>query len=359
MNIVRKPKNQKIWVVRSEAGVYFHHFIQGNCVGIGHLDKLKLQPKTIERGDLYNLRKRLETADPDSPKASITSHLNQILSFCEDMQIGDMVVTLNSQWIQFGEITGSPHITRDRIVRKNKRGDEIELTYNLRRSVSWGAHIRRSLANSNLEKSLQAHQTVFNITSHWATIYHTLYPYFADEDNNFYSSLNIGSRNRPISNYELTQLFTMLNGIEAISSLAIENKLSTIQSYDEALRYFTEKHKFKLTTKAEFSSPGTIWSMIATSSPEAVGIFLLICFGIFGGEISLTKIKFNGLSPEAQVKILDLISQLKVKLNFNKVCLDLELSQPKQESFPKKDFEESANSKARQGNKKKSLNSKH
>lgn len=319
-------------MIRSEGGKFFEHFLKSNSVSIGHLDKLNLSTGHLDTSSLLDLRKQLELKSPNTSKASITSHVNQILAFCNEVQIGDVVATLNSRLVQFGTITSKAFIEKQPFSMKEFSAREFpDMPFQLRRSVDWGELLLRNNLNSSLEKSLQAHQTVFNLDNHWQSIYHTLYPYFVDDNNDLYSSYNIGSKN-PLSNFAVSNLFFILNGIEALSELAISTDLSQFSSFDDAFSYFANTHTFKSTTKAEFASPGSIWNKLAGSNAKLIIFYLFLSLQTFGGEISVPgglTYEVNGLiDQETKKELLRLAVDMYEKYHLAKIQENLKTSQP-------------------------------
>lgn len=317
-----RPENQRFWVVRASGGRYVPHFRRGGVVAIGHLNKLHLQEGDVDERLLVGLDKALEKEFPDRTRGSITSHVNQVASLIAGMQPGDMVVTLDSEALMVGLVDGPPSVDRRPIVVEYSDGTDSAMPHILRRSVRWGPTLSRHEVPTALENTLFAHQTVFNVDEHWASIYHLLYPCFRFKDR-LYLSANIQQPDQ-IHSYAVAQLFSALSGLEAVGSALAK---SDSRSYDEIFASFAAEHRFALSTRAEFMSPGNVWSTV-TMGTKAMAWTALIYVMLFGGDMKL--IKADGvITKEMREKAWELVLEMSKRHDFDRVRDELRLQLPR------------------------------
>lgn len=180
-----------------------------------------------------------------------------------------------------------------------------------------------------MEMTLRAHQTVFNIDRFWSSIYHLLYPCFTYEGH-LYFSINIQQR-QELDNYSISQLFGLLTGVEVMAKLfALDS--DAWEDYPRNLALLRDSLQLGLTSKAEFMSPGTIWSkfrMDQTQMVWAVVIYIMV----FGGE--LTFFKTDGLiDTQTRQKIWERALRLSESHDFEKLKSNLRVDFPRIETTP-------------------------
>lgn len=212
--LVERPEGQRVWVVRASGGAYLGHFSEHNLIAIGHVDVLQLSEGPISSATLDQLQKSLQKSDPERAKSSVSSHVNQVRTFVSLIKRDDLVVTVNSDRLSVGRVTGEAYINHKPL--KIERGEDVfEMRHNVRRSVVWGPSIPRKSVPATLEMTMLAHQTVFNIDDYWDSVYHLLYPCF-HFDGKLYLSANINQTNA-LDNFSLSQFFLLLSGIEIMA----------------------------------------------------------------------------------------------------------------------------------------------
>lgn len=319
--LVERPADQQFWVVRASGGDYARHFSQHSVIAIGHIDELRLPEGAISSAVLESLEFRLEKNDPDRPKSSITSHANQVRTFCTNMKDGDLVLTVNAQRaLVIGRIAGEAAIHRKPLEIGDIQGNIYSMPHELRRNVVWGPVIPRKNIPSSFEMTMLAHQTVFNIDGHWEPIYHLIYPFFRF-GNNLYLSTNIRSE-EALQNYSVAQLFSFLSGIE----IAAKTFNPKDGSYD-LVKPAGSKLNLNLTTKAEFMSPGAIWSMVPLPPVEMVWAIVLYLM-VFGGDVKFFKT--DGLiDTHTRQKLWELAVKLMEKYHFKETKSTLKLDVPR------------------------------
>lgn len=330
MQIYKVPKDRRYWVVRAESGLFYDHFTKFGVIALGHLDDLNLEESGDEQfrpntESVENDLKRVHEAQSLKSKRTST-HLNQVKAFISEMNIGDWVLTVGLSSIRFGRITGTPRIDKKNlpIVYDEETGRKIVLGYNLRRKVTWGPSIIRSLLPFGLLKSLRANQTLFNIDHHWDAVYHTLYPVFRRE-NSLYLSARINTEER-VKNYSIVSLLGFLNEIEVIAKEF--DSLNSGTEFDTVFQDYVENNGISITTKAEFHSPGEIWNEITSlaSNLDSWVVYAVCAYGmIFGNQ----KLGFDGLLDlQTRQKFWDLVIDRMKKHNIKDVVTDLKLTAP-------------------------------
>lgn len=346
IEVYERPNNQRYWVVRAQGGDYIDHFRQAGTVAIGHLDKLSPphthpQPYFPSMSPLLSQIGGLERRTREEGwKARAQRRYGQIKVFIAEMSIGDLVVSIDSGYLMVGRIVGHPRIDNNpvRVIRDEETGDFTEMPFSLRRPVKWGPKIRRKHLPAAMKKSISARQTVFNIDSYWATLYHMLYPIFTSEGKIFFSTRI--NQSDAISNYSVSQLFSILTDLEVLTRsleiTEIPEQISFQRLFDKILR----EDGFKLATTAEFMSPGSVWSYLGVDDDTGRKIILgsLLFGAIFGVKIG--PIEVDGvIHKELREKIVDQFVQRLEYHNAESVKERLELTLPEFNTEPLEDDE--------------------
>jgi hypothetical protein len=328
--IAKRPKGQRVWVVRASGGYFTETFRSASLMAIGHVDKLDWRKGPVSASALERLPHDLADAFPKRARMSITSHANQTKRFCTEVNEGDMVVTLDSGHLMVGTVAGSPYIGKAPVIVEHAFRQSIKMPYHLRRPVHWGPIIPRSSVPVSLEMTLQAHQTVFSLDHHWEAVYHLLYPCFAS-DGILYLSTNIRQR-KSLSNYRLSQFFAVLSGIEAVAKTLGTDGLQSSEGYLHLFSAFVAAHQLTLTSKAEFMSPGTIWSKVKMT-PKQMAVCAMLYVMLFGGD--MTVLKTDGIiDKELRHQIFEIAKDLVLTHEFKKLEQDLKLEIPKLDTRP-------------------------
>ncbi|WP_122408125.1 hypothetical protein [Pseudomonas viridiflava] len=267
---------QRIWLVRGEQGKLFGHFREHSVVSIGHLDQFydhRVDGATTIPSD-EDIR-QLILKDPKfrdkhskSPKLTGggTKHYNQILHFLRDIKKGDIILTVNDNYVMFGVCTSSTAFLRARPLKiKNSEGkySRVELDHRLRRSVSWGPEVRRSAIGGDLKRAFQSRQTVVKLSDHWKDVLGLIYPFVYD-GKSVYFSTHIG-RPTEISGKIVGKLFDNLADVQVIFDEILKGRL-TDDFVNDLLEDKLPWSTYKLTTKAQFMSPGDIYSSVSIPS---------------------------------------------------------------------------------------------
>lgn len=264
-NIHIVSPEQQVWVVRAEKGNLLPLFRKHGIVAIGHLDILNLpDEQTVFSLKTLKLASRFKQAyqniaarnlDYIIPSDGTTdSHIRQVHSFVNDMNIGDLVVTLSQKHVLIGRITGLPRLNKNVLYAPDPKAPDrqIELSYNLRRKVSWLQPIPRRGITLPLKKSLKANQTVFRLKDNASLVYHLIYPFF-EMNGKLHTSIEI---NQPenIDNYSV---FTLLEFL-SIFEVAAKNPNVSLSEIESLTKSLGKNGSLTLETKGHFMSVGDI-----------------------------------------------------------------------------------------------------
>jgi hypothetical protein len=313
--LVERPATQRIWVVRASGGQYVRHFRQAGIVAIGHLNEVGLAEGPIPGVNALDIERALKEAYPGRKKASITSHTKQVEAFCIAFKKDDLIVTLDADGLMIGRVFDTAaYIDTDPIVLKSSDGTEDKMRHQLRRKVSWGPYISRKAVPIAMDMTLFAHQTVFNIDRYWASLYHLLYPCFTYQGR-LYLSANIRQQDA-IDNYSVSQLFGLLSGVEVMAKLLAANSDSWVQ-YPHNLPELREKLDLNLSSRAEFMSPGTVWSTLVLDSTGILWAAVIYVM-LFGGDLKFFKAD-GIIDTQTRQKAWDLVLKLRQTHDVDKV----------------------------------------
>lgn len=323
MDIYNVPKGKRYWVVRAESGTYYNHFVKYDVVCLGHLDVLNL-PDTLDgkifkpvEAELIDQFKSYH-ASKNNGKNHTSTHLAQIRSFIYEMKIGDWVLTVSDNEIRYGRIVGPALIKKTPlpIYTNVEATTSIDLTFHLRRKVSWGPSILKAAMPYGLMRSLKANQTLFSLDKNWEALHHTIYPAFTS-DNRLYLSAKITTTDE-IKNRHVSAIFTLLSEIEVIGKelpKLLEEKRSQSETgakeqlFERLFDDYLNQNKLTITTKAQFNSPGDIWNTVyeyvTTTDFSTWSTQLVIAYSMLFGN---SKLGFEGLIDiETRKKLWDIL----------------------------------------------------
>lgn len=283
--------NQRIWLVRAEQGKLFKHFRDHSVISIGHLDEFYNHTteqssaipsdEVIRQLILTNSKFRDKNAKSPKLNGSGSKHYNQILHFLRDIKKGDIVLTISESSVMFGVCTSANAFFRSRplkVINRDGKYSKVELTHRLRKTVSWGPEVRRSAIGGDLKKALQSRQTVVKLTTHWRDVLGLIYPFVYD-GKRLYFSTHIGRQN-DITGKVVGKLFDNLADVQVIFDEALKGQL-TDEFIEKLLDDKLPWSSYKLTTKAQFMSPGDVYSSVAIPDFVSPALALKIVALIF------------------------------------------------------------------------------
>lgn len=342
--IVERPEDQRYWVVRASGGDFVSHFRQSGVVAIGHIDELL---DFHMQADSYypNLKLLRESIEKREVKKEVIgakyrahSHFNQVKTFIGEISIGDLIVTINKGSLSVGRVIGHPFIdtTPVRDYYDEKRSNYSDMSYRLRRAVQWGPVMSRSALPTAMKRSISARQTVFNVDTYWAALYHLLYPVFRNGDR-VYVSARIKQKDA-INSFSISQIFRILTELEVVarSYEAILDDPAT--DFDALFAQFRRAGDFDLKTVAEFMSPGSIWGYLGFSDKAGRRIFVagLLYGAIFG--IDVNDVSIGGvIDKDVRQKVIEyFLNRLKVN-DVEEMKQRLNLDVPRHDTEPLED----------------------
>lgn len=329
--LVERPATQRFWVVRASGGTFVQHFRHAGLMAIAHLDSIGLPDGQVNDATALNFERALAAADRDKErsKASITSHAKQAEVFCSIIQIDDLIVTIDGAHLMVGRVLGTPFVDRMPVVLRGHDETEHKMPHRLRRKVAWGPLIRRAQVPIAMEMTLFAHQTVFNIDRYWTSVYHLLYPCFTFEGR-LYLSANI-QQQEELDNYYIAQLFGLLSGVEVIGKL-IASGADDLGNYPSNLPQLRGSLQLSLSSKAEFMSPGTVWSTLVGGGQEILWAAVVYVM-VFGGDLKFFKAD-GILDTHTRQKIWAYVLRLLDAHDFKKLKANLKVDVPRADTEP-------------------------
>lgn len=315
------PEGQRIWLVRASGGKHFQNFLKHGVVAIAHVDKLIKKHALKEMPSREELRILLDAESAnffDSPldalklldeensgpepnielveeeyfesKMSLANREAQVNNFVQEMQIGDLVVTLCKSHIVVGRFTSGSYIddtVLKNIVPQGSRKPKVEyLESKLRRDVAWGKPISRELLSARLKKSLLARNTISSLDECWDKVYSLIYPVFVRRDVVYFS--NRVEKNGPIGTRSMCRLLDFIICTQLATDVLFKPALAGLdlaRLFEDSL--FVADFQERLTSQAEVMSPGYFHHSVKVLSgvkPELYAAILasLLTLGLTG-----------------------------------------------------------------------------
>lgn len=282
-------KDQRVWFIRANSGIYARHFKHGEVIAIKHLeealkDKLgnTLPSEDEIRSALLENEKYFEFIEDNKTKRQTKTLnksgfnlLSQIKRFANDIQAGDLIVTKNEHdGYNIGICTDSNAYIEHEAIELPSNNDEpqpsnaIKLKYKFRKKVTWGPSIPKGDLPSSVRRATRGQQTISNLSPHKEKIFHLIYPFFTDGENLYFS--NKIRRSEDINALVIGKLFENVALAEGIiQSLTTQDDLNIdIIVKQLNARLFTSDDF--VTCKAEFMSPGDMWCKIPLSQSHEI-----------------------------------------------------------------------------------------
>ncbi len=320
-NVFVYPEGQRIWLIRASGGKHFQNFLKHNVVAIAHIDKLikkhalqDIPTRSILRGYLEAeadnffdspLAERKKVDDINSElesdialaeeeyfesKMSLVNREAQVNKFSQEMQLGDLVVTLCKTHIAIGQVTSAPYIDEAVLTNTIYRGaKEPKIEYldsKLRRDVAWGKPIPRELLSAGLKKPLLARNTVSSLDECWDKVYCLIYPIFVRSDIVYFS--NRVEKSGPVGTRSMCRLLDFVVCTQLTADALLKSnfpRFDLARLLDESL--LGSDFQERLTSQAEVMSPGYFHHKVKVLNgvkPEVYAQVLayLLFFGLSG-----------------------------------------------------------------------------
>lgn len=319
-------KDQRVWFIRSNSGLYAKNFRHGNVVAIKHLEEAlgnqlgdNLPTEDDIRSALFQNDKYFTFIEDNKTKKqkkvlNRKGHnlLSQIKRFANDIQAGDLVVTKNEE---DGYIVGictdsNAYIEQTPIeLPKSNREEDPQhlpiLRYKFRKKVTWGPSIPQTELPSSVKRATRGQQTITNLSDHKEKIFHLIYPFFTDGENLYFS--NKIRATDDINARVIGKLFENISLAEAITqSLLTDHEVSLPELASLLLdSIFTTPSL--VTCKAEFMSPGDMWCKIplpnAQDALSQVIAATLVCLMLTGQASAIQLEDITDIAPTAVIKL--------------------------------------------------------
>ncbi|HGM7289039.1 MULTISPECIES: hypothetical protein [unclassified Serratia (in: enterobacteria)] len=267
--------DSKCWVVRSGVRYrYVSKFYEDGFVATGHLDDFAIDEEVLSKEINY------ENIDESIDGFNLINSRNvktQIENFIIDMQIGDVVFTLDANYVIPGVIKSGVYYSLDDISDQEQ--------FRVRRAVAWGDPIARRTIPLTIQRSFNAYQTIFSLGDNSKEIFHWLMSFFISGDD-YFSSLRVDQPGE-LKHHTLKQLSELIDRIQVLSILIAEKyaennnlqeegyRVSYAELQDAMWRY-SEEGLLDLTSQQILMSPGDVWLKFSNSSKVAGAIFLYL-----------------------------------------------------------------------------------
>lgn len=335
--------NQRFWVIRSgKEGVNLPCYRKSNLIGIEHLNDIPFNQESLHSPEskeiLLNSYKNHMT-NKEMSKGVITTNVNLVNTFISRVNIGDVIISLDSNIYIAGIVASDAYYSSSPLVHPD-RPEEIKPR--LRRKVKWSKPQQKVDVPITVKSSLRSHLTVFSVDEHWRHINHWLSIFFTHENSIYFSTKIKQTEN--INNYSHTQFGILFNYIEAITSCVTKNldileTLDLTKAIEKEFEYLAENDAFNLTTQQVFMSPGDILGEYNIGQNLLQGIIFSIALSACNGvQIDTSEQITNAnLTQEQIIKIKEVTSivnkEVKIvkgRLNYEKIKDKLKLKTPRQ-----------------------------
>lgn len=269
LKIKEVPANQKYWFFRTEAGTYFPDFYLNEYIAYGwddfnNLNELKEALQSDEKKN--SLKEAFKKRYPEEKRAGLA--VNQMLSFIDTMEIGDIVLipSAGGDQLAIGIIDSNAYIYNSICTDPEDDLDDEERGYKTcpylkRRNIKWIKTIKKDKLDPHLYKLMFARNTISDASNYDKYIDREMYPVYL-KNGKIYISLRVEQK-------------------EGISALEMSNLLSSSLSILHAF----ENEKIKpeidsLEVKMMVESPGVVQFIGYTAaSTILLGAISLFAFG--------------------------------------------------------------------------------
>lgn len=290
------------WLVRTDSGKYYDHFNSSSFIALGWdaIDKKILKEVKSDAGALKSIVERYYKDDKQPGRTA-----NQILSFINDIKVGDMVLipSESSEQYMLGQVTSDLYFEKN----ENISVDPNKCPFIKRRKVTWIKSFWKKDADSKLLKLSYRQQTVNEINEYKTFINRALYSAYIDADDNVHLTYginiddNINMADLSEFLFKYTQIYESLSG-----NKDIDIKINA-----------QSKGKSEIISKT--------FGGIATA---------VVLFGAaqlpYGGEVSIG----GGILPEVSVKTNGIIPQ-KEKIKVEREEMEIKKEKANRENTAK------------------------
>lgn len=286
---IQKVDKRHYWLVRTNSGKNYEDFVMHDYVAIGW-DYITLNmlankshddiKKIVEIHLKNNKNEEDEEIEEDednekTSKGKVTSIINKVISFVNDIKIGDVVLipSKNSENISIGIVKSDTYEDNNYVEKYLSKNPDTELnlcSYTKRRKVNWIKNETRSKLDIYLVRLFNAHQAIYSADEYEPYINRMIYPIYI-QDNKVHATIHTGHP-KGVSLKEITILIDFLN--------------SSLQTISEVCGEKVDTNNIDL--KINIHSPGLI-EMATAAAIGGIAISALI-FSINqiinGGEVN-------------------------------------------------------------------------
>ena len=270
LSIPYRSDNQKIWLLRTESGLYFTDFKTNGFVALGWD---KIDRSIIEKSELSDPDKKeyIHSRYPNEKRPGLI--LSQLQCFYSQMKSNDLIVipSKNSHSLAIGTIGDVVDSITHRIIDQ----DYFKCEYTHKRKVIW-TDVIISSNDIYLSRVLKSHQTISDISDYSNILYRNILPLYVDD-----SSVHLTLKKNSETDLKLKDNILLQN--------SILNVIKTI-----SLIYNHNSIEDSITIKTAVGSPGFI--EIITTAISSVPAILFMISKLFGAVTDKNGNKVNGLS---------------------------------------------------------------
>lgn len=293
----------KYWVVRpGEGAQYFKHFHDHSIIALGHVDNVlganegtldNVESSDVKSALLDLYKKQNEQGqewDEAEGHAAASSAAGQVSTFVNEMNLGDVIITLDSKSILIGRIVSQAYVenTELKIIKSNSSGySQHTLSYKLRRKIKWESIRQRVHLPTPIKPCFSPSQTVFSISESKIGLFKNwLFSIYFQNDKLFFST----KINEPddISQFNLTEFQRAIQKIELIADRVINNDVeitpNLIKDIDRQYLLSGINDEFTLSAKNSFLSEGNIWSTVTGNKKRSLA-YAIMLGGLFNVEV--------------------------------------------------------------------------
>lgn len=203
-----KPE-QKVWFIRSSAGMHARHFRSASVIAIGHLEDAfqgtvgdtipsedEIRRALLSNEKYSHFKKNKEGKETKYLNRKGSQLLGQTKRFVNDIKQGDLVVTKNEDGgYSIGICTDSQayieHAPIELVIpedAKRTARDRVELKHKLRKKVAWGPSVSPNELPGAVRKATRGQHTITDLSPHKEKVFHLIYPFFTDGESLYFSS---------------------------------------------------------------------------------------------------------------------------------------------------------------------------
>lgn len=264
------------WLVRTESGKYYDHFNSSSFIALGW-DAIDKEILKKVKSDAGALKANVERYYKDDKQPGRTA--NQILSFINDIKVGDMVLipSEGSEQYMLGKVTSDLYFETD-----DNNADLSKCPFIKRRKVTWIKSFWKKDADSKLLKLSYRQQTVNEINEYKTFINRALYSAYIDADDNVH----------------------LTYGINIDDNINMVDLSEFLFKYTRIYESLTGDKDIDIKINAQSKGKSEIISKTFGGITVAVLLFGLAQLP-YGGEVSIG----GGILPEVSVKTNGIIPQ--------------------------------------------------